>query len=199
MTEFEAGYGPEFDGNSILLHMFQKRYVFIGASIFTFQALHSVVEFNSPVGNNDVPYPHAIDEKGYVYLMIENIVLAPTKELKKYMEDKKHDPYFYYYDNALMTIDHGMIPPKHPVSNTEDIKEFYIGNNQYTMTYSPHPSAEYKRLMKFDGAEEHGIYIIKNDGTKVHLTQHMYVDLMTRFGKMRGFLKFMTLSIHDRL
>src|SRR5437762_8721202 len=64
-----GGYGEEYDGNSILLHIRKRNYVFIGESIYMFKSIHPIISFFSPVENiNDVSYPYAIDNHRYVYL-----------------------------------------------------------------------------------------------------------------------------------
>jgi hypothetical protein len=92
MTKSEA-YGPNFLGNSILLNIKDKEYVYIGETIYKFQAYDDIVSYVSPIGNNDVPYPYAIDKSGNYYLMIQDVVVElPKKLVKKY-----EDPYFVYY------------------------------------------------------------------------------------------------------
>jgi hypothetical protein len=106
MTEFSGGYGPNFDGNSILIKKDEKNeYLFIGNRIFTFTSLYPIIEFVSPVGNNDVPYPYAIDEKGNYYILNENIIVINKEEKeeeKKEEKEKKEDIYQYYYDNLKL-------------------------------------------------------------------------------------------------
>ena len=57
-------------GNSLLLQISNKRYVYVGDCVFSFEPVDGdvIVKYYSPVGNNDVPYPYAVGKK-YVYLM----------------------------------------------------------------------------------------------------------------------------------
>ena len=71
MTKYSAGHGPKFTGNSILLKIGDKRYVSIGWTIYEFTTKDNILEYHSPVGNSDVPYPVAVGED-YVYFMIED-------------------------------------------------------------------------------------------------------------------------------
>lgn len=87
-TEFSAGYGPEFDGNTVLLEN-NKECIFVGHIVFSFNVRHNIVKYVSELGNNDVPYPYAVDEEGYYYLLSDNVVL-------KVPEEQKNDPYEYY-------------------------------------------------------------------------------------------------------
>ena len=67
MTEFSKGYGKKFDGNSILLNIKNYKYLFVGEKIIEFTTKKDkIIDFISPVGNNDVPYPCALGEK-YIY------------------------------------------------------------------------------------------------------------------------------------
>ena len=77
MTEFSGAYGPEFLGNSILVHKKDLDYVCIGSDIFEFTALDRILEYVSPVGNNGVPYPYAVDTKGRHYSMLHELC-TPT-------------------------------------------------------------------------------------------------------------------------
>jgi hypothetical protein len=76
-TKFSGGHGPKFDGNSILVQLTSDtkkniyKYLFIGCSIMEFMTSYEIVKYSSPVGNNDVPYPYAIDTMGNAYLMTE--------------------------------------------------------------------------------------------------------------------------------
>ena len=62
----------QYKGNSILMETAAGKYVFIGHIMmeFSLQPGDTVVQYNSPVGNNDVPYP-SIMGKNFVYFMWE--------------------------------------------------------------------------------------------------------------------------------
>tara|TARA_R110002073_G_scaffold64380_1_gene161289 strand:- start:874 stop:1842 length:969 start_codon:yes stop_codon:yes gene_type:complete len=62
-------------GNSILLKITNKRYVFIGSFIYEFEPEDEIKEYYSMIGNSDVPYPVAIGEKN-VYFLIERCYLS---------------------------------------------------------------------------------------------------------------------------
>jgi hypothetical protein len=186
MTEFSGCFGPDFKGNSILLHISENRYVFIGQFIFMFQSLFPIVEYVSPVGNNDVPYPFAVDSQDNHYLMIE-------KSIFKDKTGKKHkDPYQYYYYSSLITPDRGMIPTKQPIiSEFQGIIEWWMGEQRWTMKYVPNPAQEYDRLMgpKFLGEDqEPKMYVKKVYQEKlVEITKEDYINLIETFGQIMGF------------
>lgn len=71
MTKFSGGYGPKWDGNSILLRIgstSEYKYAMIGICLTEFEIDEPITEFVSSVGNNCVPYPYAVS-KNYVYCM----------------------------------------------------------------------------------------------------------------------------------
>lgn len=78
-------------GNSILVEKQKLSYVYIGMDIKSFETLDPIVKYESPVGNNDVPYPWAKDAKNRIYLMLEDV----SFHLKE--DEDKGDPYQPYY------------------------------------------------------------------------------------------------------
>lgn len=108
-TEFSGGFGPKFDGNSMILQIKGGKggeageYVFIGDKIFSFHS-DEIVMFSSPVGNNDVPYPFATTKSGNTHIFLEGKSLKNLKDLHKvekilneFSNGKAEDPYDYYY------------------------------------------------------------------------------------------------------
>ena len=67
--------GDNFEiGNSILIHITGTRYIFIGMYIYEFESPEPIIEYISPIGNNDVPYPFA-RSASETFLMIEDAVI----------------------------------------------------------------------------------------------------------------------------
>ncbi len=185
MTKFKRGHGKEFNGNSILLNTGSNQYVYIGESIFSFKSFNNITKYVSPVGNNDVPYPYAIDSEQNYYLLIGDVVVKNVP--------KKEDPYEYYYRTNKITSDISRNPPIEPfIKNFNNISKFYIGNGQYTMRYVPNPAKDYARLCK---DIDKNIYILNVDGKKEILTKQKYVKLMADFGKQMGFRRLTTVKI----
>lgn len=128
MTKFSGGYGPEFDGNSILLHIDdgddeeEYKYVYVGNSVKEFTTNAKIVEYVSPVGNNCVPYPYALDTEGNYYLMIEDKVINGIHFKKESKDEESEDeesedgdpdesdPYSIYYGHDKVdqefTVEH---------------------------------------------------------------------------------------------
>lgn len=90
-----------FNGNSVLIHLAESvetsstnasiptvssngaytastpdRYVYVGDQVYEFSAQpdDAIIEYYSPIGNNDVPYPYAIGEK-YVYFVLDRMCI----------------------------------------------------------------------------------------------------------------------------
>ena len=96
MTNFRGGFGKKFDGNSMLFHLDDDNYVYIGKEIYEFKSFGEIITYISPVGNSDVPYPYAIDVHDNYYLMIEDVVIMRTSKTASQMVGYT-DPYDYYY------------------------------------------------------------------------------------------------------
>jgi len=197
MTEFSGGHGEDFIGNSILIGFMNEKvqtYIHIGCNIFSFTPYAEIVEYVSPVGNNDVPYPYAVDSLGNYYLMIEDVILLNTQTLKEDIIETGNNPYRYYYDRTLMTIDEGRIPPEQPIiPYFKDIKEFYMddedGYSKYTMRYAP----------KTRKRENTKLYIIKTTGEKIELKDVMYTEIMAEYGELMSFEPMETTIIQKRV
>jgi hypothetical protein len=101
--------GDYFDGNSILLHIKDNEYVFIGREIFSFTSLKEITKFYSPVGNNDVPYPYAYDGDN-CYLFCYKKIILNFKSAEEYDDesdeeyDDDDDPYDYYHNDDSLNI-----------------------------------------------------------------------------------------------
>lgn len=97
--------GPRTEGNSMLFHLGSHKkhsYMIITSSIVKFQTDHEIKAFHSPIGNNDVPYPFAIDAKRNYIVFIHpdtfpGILCLPTSKVIVSDEAKlMRDPYVDY-------------------------------------------------------------------------------------------------------
>ena len=164
MTENNGEYGPHLDGNSILLHLSNNLYVFIGSEIYSFRSFGKIISYHSPVGRNDVPYPHAVDEYGNMYLLIEDVVIQKNDDPMMNTDE----PYYYYYDQ------------NETIADFHSIKKFYIGKEKCTYVYYPNPEDKYKQLGK--------IYVVDDSrGAKRKLSKQEYVEMNNAFGLHKGF------------
>ena len=183
MTNFSGGYGDYFDGNSILLKINDTSCFYVGENIKLFHSLNPIISYHSPGGNNDVPYPYAVDSDNNYYLMIENVIVKSTPQLQNYLDNDKI-PYEYYYDASLITCDKGRIPNKMPMfTNNFNIDKFYIGKESYTMRHKPFPAEEYDRLTSDLGSH---IYIRDKNNKKHEITKQQYIEIIEDFGNTIG-------------
>lgn len=184
MTKYSGGHGPQFDGNSLLVEMpGTLKYVFVGTEVFVFTTLCTIREFVSMVGNNDVPYPYAVDVRGNYYLLIENVVLINNGTLECAI--KKYDnPYKYYYNVYKITSCCQIGKDNSKDRNNHVIKAWFIGDDEYELHYKPNPGADYERIIDWNDGE---MTYIDNDGNRYDMTKEKYIETITSFGAEKGF------------
>ena len=166
MTKYSGGYGNEFIGNSILVKTKDNTYYFIGHNIFKFSTEDEIIKYVSEVGNNDVPYPYAIDSKGRYYLMIEDIIL------EKISDEFKEDPYNYYYQKDWS--EYTNIIKFVAIDNDEEVEyNFQFQNNpkeHYHSDWMKNLHAveelEHGKIKKYPLSENDYVQIMKNIATK---------------------------------
>jgi hypothetical protein len=180
-TAFSGGYGPRFTGSSILIELFD-RYMFIGDKIYTFSPLSKIVEFCSPVGNNDVPYPYAVDEENNVYLFCENTILFGVGKIN----DPSYDPYPDFYEEKYLSRE---------LLRELGIKKYFIVKNnreeESQFRYYNHTEEWFNQL----GTH----YIEDYDGNRRRLTFRQFKDIMKIIEDELGFTTFEVNVIHERL
>lgn len=104
MTVFSKGYGKSFYGNTVLLHLSSNKYVFVCRKILEFTTDNDeIIDYVSPVGNSDVPYPVAMgkkyiysfatDKKGYI--KIEDIGIYNLKNIDELIDELFKYEYFF--------------------------------------------------------------------------------------------------------
>jgi hypothetical protein len=166
MTEYSGGHGPAFDGNSILLKIDDKEYVFIGHQIFSFKTKNEIVSFVSPVGNNDVPYPYAIDDKeNYYFLLVPDTGILRIDDVSK-----PDDPYRHFY----FIIKN--------IGESENIEFMYMGDEEYVMTTSSNPAYNYDDLIERLG-DEGPMYIQFKGEEKKPISRNEYIELLENYNK----------------
>ena len=162
--------------------------------IYSFVSESQIVRYESPVGNNDVPYPYAVNEDNDTFLLAENVIIMHDEKVNQKMKNYEN-PYDYYYDYYLMTDDTGYIPPvlsKDPFYR--NIAKFFVGRHEYTLTYH----TDFENDIVND--KDHEIYIIDTSGRKVELTKEEYFELLKEFGVRQSFypLKYLTMYMTRR-
>ena len=89
-------------GNTILANLGGNKYLYIGEKVYEFKTKQPILSFDSPVGNNDSPYPFAKTQE-QIILFVENAVISNSliDDTKFNEEDSanwdRKDPYYYYY------------------------------------------------------------------------------------------------------
>lgn len=180
MTEFSGGHGDKFDGNSILLDLGNREYVFICEKLRFFHAEHDIHTFVSPVGNNDVPYPYAIDSRERYYLLIEDVIL------ERVPPRWRDDPYRFYYRQHIIV--------HCPYCDGDKYRKFWIGNEEYRLTYKAKPSEDYDRFLEFPDNPEKTVSVETLDGQIVELSKQDYIDIHTDFGREKGYTNIVWLE-----
>jgi len=145
-----------------------------------FQTDAPVAAYTSPVGNNDVPYPYAVDVDGVHYLLIEDAVVRDVPP-------GTDDPYRYYYDSREI-LELGAAPVTLDIDGVDvELSGFGVGDDAYTLTYVPYAAADYdesiRRLARNDGDTMWWV----RDGIREDVTRDDYVALMRAVGAERGF------------
>ena len=104
-TEYSAGFGDDFIGNSIA-YIKDNVCTFIGSTRvfrFHFEKDEKVQYYVSMVGNNDVPYPYLITNK-YIYFT-EDQTRMQTKHISDVRSCYKECFYtLYCYNNAFSSL-----------------------------------------------------------------------------------------------
>lgn len=85
-------------GNSLILHVKDDEYIYIGWIIYKFTICDGIKEFHSEVGNSDVPYPYIIGNE-YTYLLIEHVKVN-NASIEGYRNEDIYDLY-YHNDNMI--------------------------------------------------------------------------------------------------
>jgi len=86
-------------GNTVLLHVIDDTYIYIGGEIYQFnlQKGETVVAYYSKIGSNDVPYPVLVTSH-CVYFLIEHICVSRALFDRYDMNEMEWaDAYQYYY------------------------------------------------------------------------------------------------------
>lgn len=75
----------QFIGNSILLELSAKKYIYIGSEIYEFHTEDTIESYYSLVGNNDVAYPVALGTEN-IYFMLDHTYVKREMILYPKME-----------------------------------------------------------------------------------------------------------------
>ena len=181
MTMFSGGHGGRFLGNSFLIEMktsVPHNYMFIGHIVFTFIANSKIVKYVSEVGNNDVPYPYAIDENDNFYLMTEDVMLQVP-------EKYKDQPYHYYY-----WIN------KDKYQDVVDIKELIAEYNGMKETYGL--SFQINPKKHYNNPWMQNLHSVKlSDNSVCPVSEDEYISIMQRIANAFGYNPIDSYIVHS--
>ena len=107
MTLYSGGVGRAFDGNTVLLKVKSEdnTYIYVGDYIMEFHTPKPIIEYYSPVGNNDVSYPVALTEDD-VYFMIYNSCISKKEFPVGYNWPEAYELYYRYEHTKPSAIHH---------------------------------------------------------------------------------------------
>ena len=94
-TDHRPSEAKQFLGNSVLLHVSGKKYMFIGHKIYEFDMEDAVDSYFSKIGRNDVPYPVIVGTE-MVYFMLDH-TYVPRSAFGVLKAEQWEDAYSYYY------------------------------------------------------------------------------------------------------
>jgi hypothetical protein len=181
--ETNGGFDPRFYGNTILAEIANRRYVWIGnRGIREFTARAPIIQFTSPVGNSNVPYPWARDAIGDYYLMLHDVVIRNRDS-----NQLRADPYAYYYTNNVINIGTNSI-----LAGYQHVEAYGCGTEQYDLRHS----TDYDWIRARH--ERRDWWIVKGTGMQIPLSADDEIQLMEAAGKYAGYSKLDMVEVHAR-
>ncbi len=85
-------------GNSLLIKLTENKYVFIGWKIYSFETTTPIINYFSPLGNNDVPYPVAYGTNEVYFMMDAQYIMNRNLTTPKTL-DGSDAIYREFYDS----------------------------------------------------------------------------------------------------
>jgi hypothetical protein len=116
VTKFD-GYWTGFDsspyklhGNSILVKLSDNKYVYIGSIAYQFETEDKILDYVSPVGNSNVPYPIAYGEDNLYYMLDKQYIKREDIDIEINIanSDNPDQNLYRYFYNANKKIIHTM-------------------------------------------------------------------------------------------
>jgi hypothetical protein len=159
----------KYDGNAILVNHKNKKYTYVGDTVYTFTSLSKIVHFVSYVHNGI--YAYAIDDKKRVYLMNDCVILSNAPF--------NIGPYHYYYRNTQI-----------PVDVLEDAADNDMRNELY---YTTDLKESYVNDFVDEFVEPFTLIL---DGKRQKFTFAVYKKIVQQYGQAKGFLKLKTITDH---
>jgi len=126
MSDHSPAEANDFIGNSILLELSSKKYMYIGTEIYTFETEDKIESYYSLIGNNDVPYPIALGTDN-VYFMLDHtyvkrhMILYP--KMKEVDWEGAYAMYYGFRDPVSGNMTEGMEDEKKKVNLEQHSKK----------------------------------------------------------------------------
>ncbi|HSW76864.1 MAG TPA: hypothetical protein VLG50_07450 [Candidatus Saccharimonadales bacterium] len=93
-------------GVSLLCHLIDNQYMYIGDIVYQWSSLYPIVYFVSIVGHNDVIYDYAIDNYGNIYTLSYGHMYIIYNTPKSYQVLKHYQyPYNFIYDKNNINME----------------------------------------------------------------------------------------------
>lgn len=129
-------------GNSILIQTANNKYIFIGSKILEFTTKIPIVDFQSPIGNSDVPYPYARTNDSYILFApsgyTEHKEKLKIEEMEINDENKNiSNPYDKYYEKTYPAANNSKFGGKNIKSAKvlhERLFDIFLRNNKAKKT-----------------------------------------------------------------
>lgn len=83
-------------GNSLILHLKDDKYIFIGWNIYKITISDGIKEFHSEINNSDVPYPYIVGNE-YTYFLLENEKIN-NAYIDEYSNEDRNEVYYHTND-----------------------------------------------------------------------------------------------------
>ena len=81
----------ETDAN-FLFKIEDKKYIYVGDKVFSFETVDDIEEFFSETGHNDVKYPYALSKENIYYMIHQKYIT-----IEEFAIDEMEDEYQYLY------------------------------------------------------------------------------------------------------
>lgn len=123
----------EFAGNSFLVETKRKTYVHIGRCIYRFITADEITNYESPMGNSNVPYPYAYGTEN-TYLMLEHVYIPNILR----MADDPYQQYYGFVRNYVNPKHFGVSANRKPqriMKIEHGIRKYYDDNYQFDVTF----------------------------------------------------------------
>lgn len=181
--ETNVGFDPRFYGNTILAEIASHRYVWIGnRGIREFTARAPIIQFTSPMGNSNVPYPWARDAVGDYYLMLDDVIIRDRDS-----NQLRSDPYSYYYANNIINTNGNSI-----LAGYQHVEDYGTEDSHYDLCHS----TNYDWIRTRHG--RCNWWIVKGTGMQIPLSADDEIQLMEGAGKYAGYSKLNMVELYER-